>query len=64
MGYYNNYKKEVSTINLLKMHGSVNWSKSENQIRVSYENKLKNFKDIPILKNIDFVTQLVSEIKK
>lgn len=63
MGYYNNYKKEVSTINLLKMHGSVNWSKSENQIRVSYENDLKHIKVIPNLDSTDFVTQLVSEIK-
>lgn len=63
MGYYNNYKKEVSTINLLKMHGSVNWSKSENQIRVSYENDLKHIKVIPDLDSTDFVTQLVSKIK-
>ncbi len=42
MGYYNNFKREVITINLQKMHGSVSWSKKEDKINVSYENKFDN----------------------
>jgi hypothetical protein len=34
-GYHDNYRREVPTINLFKMHGSVSWKKSDDRIIVS-----------------------------
>ena len=63
MGYYDNYKKEVSTINLLKMHGSVSWNKkSNNLIEVCYGKKFENINDIAELESVDFKKSLVSLI--
>lgn len=63
MGYSDNYKREVPTINLLKMHGSVSWSKqSGNSIKVSYNNSFDNVNDIEELDQINFKNQLISEI--
>lgn len=47
-GYYDNYKKEIPTINLIKMHGSVSWSKikgndKEHQIQISYRCDQKKY---------------------
>lgn len=63
MGYYNNYKKEVSTINLSKMHGSVSWTKSDNDINVFYEKQFKNIDSISELNDIDFFKDILSNIK-
>lgn len=39
-GYHDNYRREVPTINLLKMHGSITWKKSDDRIRVAFKNKV------------------------
>lgn len=40
-GVHDFYKKEVPTINLYKMHGSVNWSRNEQKIMIDYNKYLK-----------------------
>lgn len=55
MGYYDNYKKEISTINLFKMHGSVNWTKKDNYlIEVLYKDIFENIEEIPELEEKNF----------
>lgn len=63
MGYYDNYKKEVSTINLLKMHGSVSWSKKScDLIEVSYNKEFENINNIAELDSVDFKKDIISVI--
>ena len=63
MGYYDNYKKEVPTINLLKMHGSVSWNKkSNNLIEVSYGQEFENINNIAELENVDLKNVLIPPI--
>lgn len=59
-GYYDVYKKEVSTVNLLKMHGSVSWCKKDDAlIEVEYNSKFENIQDIVKLDNVDFKNELI-----
>lgn len=61
-GYNDNYKREIPTINLLKIHGSVSWKKeNNNRIKVSYEN-LNEIKPIEKLKNLSFMEDIVSQL--
>lgn len=50
MGYSDGYKREVPTINLLKIHGSVSWKNKDSKIYVSYDDldSIKKIKDIDI----------------
>lgn len=64
MGYSDNYKREVPTINLLKMHGSVSWSKQDdNLIKVSYDNRFEEINMIKELDEKDFKNDFVSLIE-
>lgn len=61
-GYNDNYKREVPTINLFKMHGSVSWSKNnKDQISIDYNNKY-SIEDISELDEIDFKSELIFEL--
>ena len=57
-GYYDIYKREVPTINLFKMHGSVSWTSQENQICVSFQEDLFNELDtlVSSIDNFDIAT--------
>ena len=50
-GYHDNYKCEVPTINLFKIHGSVSWNKENDSIMVNYENN--SFNNIPAIENLE-----------
>lgn len=41
-GMSDSFQREIPTINLLKIHGSVTWSNVNNEIEVSLENKVYN----------------------
>lgn len=61
-GYNFNYKREIPTINLLKMHGSVSWKKeNDNRIKVIYENN-NSIKTIEKLEQLDFIKNIVEEL--
>lgn len=46
-GYYDNYKYEVPTINLFKIHGSVSWNKKDDDIIINHPNEfLKELDDL------------------
>jgi hypothetical protein len=60
-GYHDNYRREVPTINLFKMHGSVSWKKSDGLIEIVLDNEL--FHDLDaIIKEMDGFS--VEEIDK
>lgn len=62
-GYSDNFKKEIPTINLLKMHGSVSWSKKDDElIEVSYTDTFNGLSPIDELDKVDFINDLVSKI--
>lgn len=50
MGYYDGYKREVPTINLYKIHGSVSWKNQDSQIYVVYD---KSNDEIEAIENFD-----------
>jgi len=39
-GYHDTFRREVPTINLFKMHGSITWNRCNRQISVRYSSKL------------------------
>ncbi len=39
-GHHDNFRREVPTINLFKMHGSITWKKSNEQIKVTYKKNI------------------------
>lgn len=62
MGYNDKYKREIPTINLLKMHGSVSWRKEgTNKIKVSYE-KTDDITPIEELEHFDFIDDIISHL--
>lgn len=52
-GYHDNFRREVPTLNLFKMHGSVSWKKSNGRIRVAFSNK--------VLKDLDNVIDRIDD---
>lgn len=51
VGYNDNFKREVPTVNLQKMHGSVSWEKSDDElIVVSYD---REYSDMPSITALD-----------
>lgn len=53
-GMSDNFHRSIPTINLLKIHGSVTWSKKEDKISVSLRNEiLEEIKNLADLINID-----------
>lgn len=61
-GYNDNYKREIPTINLLKMHGSVSWKKDKNnRIKVSYK-ETKDINNIKELEKLDFINDVISNL--
>lgn len=64
MGYNDKYKREIPTINLLKMHGSVSWEKeSSDKIKVSYEN-INKITSIEELKHLNFIEDIISQLEE
>ncbi|MBM7314784.1 SIR2 family protein [Streptococcus suis] len=56
-GMSDSFQREIPTINLLKIHGSVTWSNSNNEIEVNLENK--TFKELCDLS--DVIRNLITE---
>jgi hypothetical protein len=59
-GTHDMYKHELPTINVIKMHGSVSWNRSENEeINISYPHEPPKKIDLECTKSIDeFVEEL------
>lgn len=61
-GFNDNYKREVPTINLFKMHGSVSWGKEKDEhISVNYKNNCMEKLD-EILENENFELEKIDRI--
>ena len=56
-GMSDSFQREIPTINLLKIHGSVTWSNANNEIEVNLENK--TFKELCDLS--DIIRNLITE---
>ena len=59
-GYVDFYKRDIPTINLYKMHGSVSWIKDNDRIKISY---LNDFYEEFGIKNIENVESLFNDLK-
>lgn len=59
-GYNDNYRREVPTINLFKLHGSVSWKLKQNKIIVDEQNSIIN----EIRERAEALSLEVSEIEK
>ena len=61
-GYNDKYKREIPTINLYKMHGSINWSKDNtNKINITYNSNI-TINPIQKLDEIDFINDIISHL--
>ena len=59
-GYNDNYKREIPSINLYKLHGSISWIKDNDKIKVSYDKKNK----IELLSEMDSNENIEALINK
>lgn len=61
-GNYDNYNREVPTINLFKMHGSISWEKLDNKIIISYKNSVLSKADKCLLEIENFDLTKIDKI--